>query len=211
MKTKSQYFILEIKKHTEQINDSTLWDGLKEGTQASLNGLVKTHYASLFRYGVALGFNPEIVKDAIQDIFIYIWEHRSTISAVQNVKAYLLYALRSRLIRDTHQSKKEKTFWQRLLNTKEVQNGFDLDWIDTEMDSENNRQVHQIISILPPREKEVIQLRFYEGLDNEAIANVMGISKQGVANLLARTLKTFRSSWQVVGSLFIVVGKFISL
>ena len=80
------------------------------------------------------------------------------------------------------------------MNTKEVQNGFDLDWIDTEMDSENNRQVHQIISILPPREKEVIQLRFYEGLDNEAIADIMGIHFSRVSQIKSQAVLRLRNS-----------------
>lgn len=190
--------------YTEQIEDSALWREFKSGSQKAFNALVKTHYVHLFRYGSALCFDREIVKDAIQDICVYIWAHRETISEVANVRAYMLYSLRTRLMCETKQTKQEKQFWEHILNTQNVQNGFDMDWIETEQTQENCQKVQHIMSVMPPREKEVIQLRFYEGLDNDSIANIMGITKQGVANLLVRTLKTFRSSWREVVSLLLV-------
>lgn len=191
---------------TEKIQETPLWQALKSGCSASLGHITRLHYAHLLRYGIALGFDREEVKDAIQNTFVYLWEHHETLGNVENGKAYLFFALRNRLIREQKQTKREQTFWQRLLASKDVQQSIDMDWIDAEIEVENHQNIRQIIGEMSPREREVIQLRFYEGLDNQAIAEIMGISKQGVANLLVRTLKGFRAVWLEVVSLVFMVA-----
>ena len=171
----------------------------------SFGNIARLYYVNLLRYGMSLGFERDTVKDAIQNTFVYIWEHHETIGEVQNGKAYLFFALRNRLLRDNKKTKQEQTFFNRLTNIKDVQGSIDMDWIENENDIEMHKSIQQTITKMPPREREVIQLRFYEGLDNEAIADIMGISKQGVANLMVRTLKTFRMVWKEVTALFLPI------
>lgn len=45
---------------------------------------------------------------------------------------------------------------------------------------------------LPSREREIIYLKFYEGLTNRAIAKVTGLSETNVGTILYRTLKRLR-------------------
>lgn len=179
-----------------------IWQNLKEGDAAALGSIAESHFTSLLRYGITLGFDRETVKDAIQNTFVYIWEHRETIGEIQNGRAYLLFALRNRLMNEQKKTKKEITFWQRFLSEKKVQNSIDMDWIEMETELQNCQNIRHCIAQMPPREREVIQLRFYENLNNDAIAEIMGITKQGVANLLVRTLKGFRATWQEAVMLF---------
>ena len=197
MKTENNY--------TEGVHDNSLWQSLKTGCSMSFGNIARLYYVNLLRYGMSLGFERDTVKDAIQNTFVYIWEHHETIGEVQNGKAYLFFALRNRLLRDNKKTKQEQTFFNRLTNIKDVQGSIDMDWIENENDIEMHKSIQQTITKMPPREREVIQLRFYEGLDNEAIADIMGISKQGVANLMVRTLKTFRMVWKEVTALFLPI------
>jgi RNA polymerase sigma factor (sigma-70 family) len=190
---------------TEKVQEIHLWQAYKLGCSDSLGAITRLHYANLLRYGMALGFDREEVKDAIQNTFVYLWEHHETLGDVENGKAYLFFALRNRLMREQKQTKHEQTFWQRLLATQDVQQSMDVDWMNAEIEVENHQNIRQIIADMSPREREVIQLRFYEGLDNQAIAEIMGITKQGVANLLVRTLKNFRVVWaELITILFLV-------
>jgi len=45
---------------------------------------------------------------------------------------------------------------------------------------------------LPPRQKEIIYLKIYKGLNYEEISEVMSINYQVVRNLLCQALKTFK-------------------
>jgi RNA polymerase sigma-B factor len=48
------------------------------------------------------------------------------------------------------------------------------------------------IQALGPRERKIIQLRFYEGLTQTQIANQLGISQMHVSRLIRRALETMR-------------------
>ena len=54
------------------------------------------------------------------------------------------------------------------------------------------KTLNQQINLLTRRQQEVIYLRFFESMDNEAIAQVMGISRPAVANLLYRTIQELK-------------------
>jgi RNA polymerase sigma factor (sigma-70 family) len=70
------------------------------------------------------------------------------------------------------------------------------DLIVAELFSEKQERLQQGINRLPTRQKEVIRLKFYEGMSNETIAKVMEIERQTVANFLYRALATLKSTIQ---------------
>jgi RNA polymerase sigma factor (sigma-70 family) len=55
-----------------------------------------------------------------------------------------------------------------------------------------------VLNGLPPRQREIMYLRFYENLDFENISQIMEISKQSVHNLLQKAYKNFRAEWVVL-------------
>ena len=63
----------------------------------------------------------------------------------------------------------------------------------SEADSESSIRVRRAIDGLPKRQQEVVFLKFYEGLENDQIAELMDINRQSVANLLYRALCTLKN------------------
>lgn len=50
-----------------------------------------------------------------------------------------------------------------------------------------------LVAELPPRQRQILRLRFYEGLTQSEIAKEMGISQMHVSRLLSRSLMVLRS------------------
>ncbi|HEX7430801.1 MAG TPA: sigma-70 family RNA polymerase sigma factor [Candidatus Limnocylindrales bacterium] len=50
---------------------------------------------------------------------------------------------------------------------------------------------------LPDRQREVLILRYYRDLDNEAIAEILGLSTSGVRSLVARACATLRRNPEI--------------
>lgn len=63
----------------------------------------------------------------------------------------------------------------------------------TENDSESHHKLRKAIYQLPKRQQEAIFLKFYEGLDNEQIAELMQVNRQSVANLIFKALSTLKT------------------
>ncbi|MGQ0744588.1 MAG: SigB/SigF/SigG family RNA polymerase sigma factor [Acidimicrobiales bacterium] len=66
-------------------------------------------------------------------------------------------------------------------------------------DSENRAMLSPLLAKVPPRERLIIQLRFFEGLTQSQIATRLGVSQMHISRLLARTLADLRETATAAG------------
>ncbi len=165
-----------------------LWHKAQAGDKVAFCQLADVQYRSLFAYATNFTDDREFIKDSIQDVFIRIWEKRTTIF-IQFVSIYLFRSLRNELLQTYRRNKYPLAS---LLNHEADQLS---DWqtIETEIeqnevDSESYNRIRRAIDGLPKRQQEVVFLKFYEGLGNDQIAALMDINRQSVANLLCKAL-----------------------
>ncbi|WP_128543943.1 RNA polymerase sigma factor [Larkinella soli] len=171
-----------------------LWRQARAGDKAAYCRLADSQYRTLFNYATNFTADREVIKDALQDLFIHIWERRQSIT-IQYVSIYFLRALRNQLLQEFRRSK--RTAWS--VNVQDAGYLTDFRTVETDIEqgeavSEHRRKLHQAIGGLPKRQQEVVFLKFYEGLENEQIAEVMHINRQSVANLLFKAISTLRGS-----------------
>jgi RNA polymerase sigma-B factor len=58
--------------------------------------------------------------------------------------------------------------------------------------AEERAVLHHGLAALPPREREIVHLSFYEGLSQREIAARVGISQMHVSRLIRRSIETVR-------------------
>ena len=173
--------------------DQTLWDNFRGGDSVAYADLITKYSKVLFRYGIRFIGDDDLVKDCIQDVFLELWNRRERINSTASVKSYLLKALRLRIFR-------EKAKWN---TAQELDNDycFNIEFnieerlIDEQTSTENRLKIERVLNSLPKRQKEVLYLRFYEGLDHDKISQVMQLSKQSVYNLLHEAINHLRKVW----------------
>lgn len=177
--------------------DFLLWNGVGDSDEAAFNTLMHRHYKSLFRYGIRIHADEDLVRDAIQEVFISVWERRHKLPEIDSPRSYLLGSLRKRILYELRQSR-----WERLDEMADqfhVDFSFDHGLISREEDLLTRQKIETFLNSLPPRQKEIIHLRFYQNLSCEEIADVMKMNRQSVYNLLHETLRRLRRQWGPVG------------
>ena len=65
---------------------------------------------------------------------------------------------------------------------------------DTTDDIARRGAVRAALHSLPPRERELIALKFHAGLSNQEIAKVLGVSESNVGTMLHRTMEKLRKA-----------------
>mgnify|MGYP001801424354 CR=1 FL=1 len=55
-------------------------------------------YPELKAYGMKIAPREDLVKDAIQKLFVKLWERKNTLGQVKSVKSYMLKAYRRTLV-----------------------------------------------------------------------------------------------------------------
>jgi RNA polymerase sigma-70 factor (ECF subfamily) len=172
-----------------QSYEQKLWHALKEGDHESFGELYNLFYRPLYTYGRQFLTDADLVEDAVQDLFVYLWNSRHKLSDVVNVKYYLFRALR----RDVYRTyKKEKR-----LSAVDADSSFS-GQVETyvfeqeEQEKQLTLKLTKMLRELPERQFEVISLRFYENFQTHEIASIMGISEKSVRNTLYKALTHLR-------------------
>src|SRR5688572_29228728 len=82
------------------MDDESLWKGLQAGDKTLFLHLYKKYYHHLLFIGLKRVGDIQLVKEVIQQQFVYLWEKRETIAEAKNVRSYLVSSFLRRLIKD---------------------------------------------------------------------------------------------------------------
>ena len=130
------------------------------------------------------------MKDTIQDLFADAWERRDKMVSVDNFKAYLIISLRRELVRRINRIRKEMS--SDPLATLQFSFSPEDFLISDEENRNHSRMLAQSMEGLTDRQREVILLRFFHGLEFAEISQVLEMNIQSVRNLLFRSLDKIR-------------------
>lgn len=168
------------------------WQQFLEGTQQALSDIFLFHHDDLFRYGLKLTGNQEMVKDCIQDLFLKLWKNRRNLQMVNSVKPYLFKSLRNHLIDSIGLLKPNVPMSDEIEDHLEIIYSHEDFLIHNQVTEEIRQQVIAALNKLTKRQREAIYLRYFEELDFETIANLMDMNLQSVRNTLSRAMMLLR-------------------
>ncbi|OIN58330.1 hypothetical protein BLX24_15155 [Arsenicibacter rosenii] len=146
-------------------------------------------YNDLLNFGMLFGHSGLETKDAINQIFLEIWERADSLPPVENVRSYLITYLRRMLLREYERVSRLK----QLSSNETVFEGPYEDLLVRNQQEEHIRQkLRTAIEQLTPRQKQLIRMRFFDGLSNETISQETGMHINTVYNTISSALKLLR-------------------
>ena len=184
------------------MSDLELWKQLKEGNREAFKKIYAQHIQSLYKYGRRFTQDTTMVEDSIHDLFVELWNKRSSIGNTDSIIRYLLVSLRRKLYKATKAS--EKIELKDELVSAEEQS---FQWPE---DDSNPRKVklQQAIKKLTPHQQEVIYLKYFQGLDYEEISEVLDMKYQSVRNLVHRAMTKLRDHLHVLFLFFFIFDEY---
>ncbi len=179
----------------EQRADLT-WKAFKKGDKKAFAVIYRDHVRSLLNYGYKVTSDRRLIEDSIQDLFFELWKNRAGLSDTTSVPFYLFRALRYKIMRNLKSSAGSV-----LQQLEEVPEAFDLSHenylIGLEVQSLQMAHLKDLITKLPRRQQEAINLRYYHNFSNEEIARIMGVNYQSACKFLYSALKTLKANLHV--------------
>jgi RNA polymerase sigma-70 factor (family 1) len=146
---------------------------LKAGDENAFEEIFYRYYKHLLAIGIKFLKNPDLAEDAVQDIFLKLWDHRDALNETYSIKNFLSVSMKNHVlnvIRNNHQS-----IWEYLSVEMEELNGEDTT-SDAFQLQEYGAILEQGMQKLPPQREKVFRLRVFNGLDNEQVARQLSIS-----------------------------------
>ncbi len=167
---------------------------LQGSDEQALATLMRGHYSSLYNYASRFIKRDEIIKDAIQEVFISLWQRRDTAASILSLRYYLLGAVKIKALKALQKNGPHLSVDEHY--DFEVEFPIEKNIIEKQLAEEKALKLKSIIAGLSARQKEMIYLKFYQQLDHGQIAGLMGISQQSVYNLLHESIQKLKKCWQ---------------
>lgn len=180
-------------------SELVLWQEFCQGNESSFEEIVSRYYPKLYRYGTRIWPDDTVVRDCLQDIFTDLWFRKEQLTEIASVNYYLISAVRNRLYFEKRKLKQTVDIedWSEA-EVFVCEFSIEADLILQEDQKQKTLRLNTLLNALSARQKEVIHLRFFNELDHDQIADLMGLNRQSVYNLLHETIRRLRNMWFIL-------------
>ncbi|QDH79752.1 sigma-70 family RNA polymerase sigma factor [Echinicola soli] len=180
----------ESRDHSFYSSENHAWEEFLKGSDDALAELYNRFADKLFHYGTQITVDREIAYDVVQDVFLYVVVKKKQLGKVDSVKNYLYASYRRRLMRVLKRNRKLK-----LVEGYDRHDGFlievaeDFHAIGTPLTIDIKELLQKVCNQLPIRQREAINLYFFEQLSYKEIAQIMDMGHvRSARNLLYKAL-----------------------
>ncbi|GAB3961530.1 RNA polymerase sigma-70 factor [Spirosoma harenae] len=158
-----------------------------QGDQAAFAKLYRHYRTPALKFCTSLLKDPEDAENMVHDVFIKIWERRTTINPSLNFNSYLFTCLRNLAFDHLKQVEKSQLLKQRYMERMQTIHN------DHPDDQEARIQLLQTaISTLSEKRKLILRMNVEDGKSYQEIAELLRISKNTVKNQLVKAKQLLR-------------------
>ena len=185
---------MDTYKHKKNsMDDKSLWGQVILKDPRAIETIYRRYFGDLYRYGMLLCEDEDIVKDCIQELFVRLLSPQTQLREVSNIKAYLFVSLRNAI-------SSYQTYMPQNISIENEQT-FNLSITDNELvtlfsqDDHSLRiaqQIRKAYQKLNTNQRQAIYLRFIKELSWEEISRLLNITPHSCMNLIARALLKMR-------------------
>lgn len=172
---------------------TVIWRRFKEGDLNAFQLIYDGFLSDLYAYGAKLAPGFELLDDCIQELFLELYTHRQNLNTPDNLRFYLLKALRRIVF---HKIKKENRFINLEENlTKSFLFELELEnYENEEINSEKMEMVKSALAELSTAQREILYLKFYNNLSYSEIGDLLGVKPDSAKKQIYRIIERLRGS-----------------
>ncbi len=184
-----------LKKNEEfhDLSDLQLWSLFLNGNNKAYEFIYYRFISDLYNYGVTICANKNLLKDLIQDLFLEIWNRRSNLTSTDNIKFYLFkalkykvhHALKAELKKVNQERSMDNLLWD--LSIEEIM-------IKKQLAEEKSIKLIRAYHKLPARQKEVLNLIYFENMSYEQVSELMDINVSSVYTLTWKAISALKKN-----------------
>ena len=174
---------------------------LRAGDKTAINELYGKYSKRLYRFAFGYLKSEEDTLDLIQEVFIRLWDARSSLKDSTNTEAFLFTIARNAVISTFRKKITEKEYLEHLKFTATKNSSDTEKQVDYALLSE---QVKELVGRLPEQRRRVFQLSKEEGYSNKDIADKLKISIKTVEDHITKARKFLKENLKDYGLLAIL-------
>lgn len=162
---------------------------IAKGDEISFRELFQLYKQKVYAYAMHFTHSATVSEEIVQEIFLKLWLNKKELQEVDRFEAYLYSITRNLCFDHLKKLAREQAMKQELSQSGTIS--------DESVESKvifNNYEslIQQALELLPPQQKKIYTLSFYQGQKQEEIARHLHISYNTVKVHLAKARTTMR-------------------
>ena len=179
----------------DNLSDKILWEAFKQGDELAFIKIYKNYSKVLYEYGCKYSPDKEMVRDCLQDFFLYLRKNRLGFGETNSIKLYLFKAFRRRVV-DYHKKNGSDFSLNEPLVFSQVPSELSIEsiYINKQVKAEQLEKLNIALTTLDRKERQAIYYFYFKGLSYEQIAERFNFSHVSSARrVMYRGLRQLRS------------------
>ena len=163
---------------------------LKQGDETSFTFVYDHYWRKVYRFAEIYLNDDEEIKDAVQEVFIKLWESRASINENKDIDGVLFIMTRNTIFDYFRKSLNKVTMKITALEVAEK-----IAISDETLEVKDLLEyIWKLVSLLPPRQQEVFIMRRKQIRTNKEIAEQLDISEKAVERNIYFALKFIKKN-----------------
>jgi RNA polymerase sigma-70 factor (ECF subfamily) len=150
-----------------------------KGDQKKFRQLMELTSDDLLCFAIGFLKNKEVAEEIVSDVYVKIWNNRSQLESILNLKSYLFICVRNGCLSYLRKTKNEK-----IISIDSIS-----EFQFVQVEKEKIEQIYAAIETLPCKCKMAFTLAKINGLKYKEIAEVLGVTEKTVNNHLVLAVK----------------------
>jgi RNA polymerase sigma factor (sigma-70 family) len=170
-----------------QYTDAQLLELLAHGDRVAFDAIYDRYWKVMYQPAYKRLRNKQQCREIIQEVFIDLWLRRGQVD-INNIKAYLLTAVRFQIYKMVPKEKANPAFFE-LHETASVSfSGAETNLIEKEF----MRFVKTWLDVLPEKRRRMFLMHIDDNLSTKEIAKRLSVSQKTVQNQVATAMQALR-------------------
>jgi len=162
---------------------------LKSGDAAAFERVYDLYKHPLYATALRYLKDEQLAEDALQDVFVKLWQNRQTIDERQSLRSFLFVCMKNHVLNVIRtEQNRIKAALRANQNREKVSHQTESDIALKDL----RTYLDTSLSALPDRKKKIAQLSIIEGYSNQEIATTLQISENTVRSQLSQAKKVIR-------------------
>jgi RNA polymerase sigma-70 factor (ECF subfamily) len=177
---------------TPVFDDKAALEAAGRGDAAGIEALYDAYAPLLFGVAQRILGDRSLAEEVLRDVFLEMWTKASSYDPEGcSVRVWLLMHLRLRALERLRSGKVGK-----MVSMEDTQIAYVVGDDEDPSLSPTREQVQRVIDLLPPKQRNMLQLAYFEGLSSEKIGARTKVPTTRVASEIANALETMRKAFE---------------
>lgn len=180
-------------------DEASMLAAMRNGDSAAFVELFGLFELPLRRCAFRIVRSHDVAEELVQDVFLRVWDRRETLNVQRDLAAYLFAATRNRALDWNDRETRHRRWMERAVfeaaSTKSHAETPSILELEEQQDA-LLKVIADVLKLLPPKRREICELRWLGGVGPQGIAERLGLSIKTVEVQITRGRTRLRAQLQ---------------